>query len=135
VSERENVEAVRGFFAAFGRGDTAAALAAVSEEVVWFIPGRPEVVPYAGERRGREGATELFRLLGAAVEMEAFEPREYVAGGDKVVVLGSERGRVRATGKTFDNPWALVFTPRGGRITEFRSYEDTQAVAAAFRAG
>jgi uncharacterized protein len=89
--------------------------------VVWFIPGRPEVVPYAGERRGREGATELFRLLGAAVEMEAFEPSEFVAEGDKVVVLGSERGRVRATGKTFDNPWALVFTLRGGRITEFRS--------------
>jgi ketosteroid isomerase-like protein len=42
---------------------------------------------------------------------------------------------VRATGKTFDNPWALVFTVRDGLITEFRGYEDTAAVASAFRAG
>ena len=72
--------------------------------------------------------------MGAAVEFESFEPREYVAQGDKVVALGTERGRVRATGKTFDNPWALVFTVRDGLITEFRGYEDTAAVASAFRA-
>ena len=135
MSERDNVETVRNLFQAFGRGDVATLLMLLSEDVVWFIPGPPEVAPYAGERRGHAGASQFFQLLGAAVEFEAFEPREFVAQGDRVVALGSERGRVRATGKTFDNPWALAFTVRGGRITEFRAYEDSAAVASAFRAG
>jgi ketosteroid isomerase-like protein len=41
--------------------------------------------------------------------------------------------RVRATGRTFDNPRALVFALRGERVAEFRSYEDTAALAEAFR--
>jgi uncharacterized protein len=135
VSEQENTRVVRELFQAFGRGDIPGVLSLLSEDVVWTIPGRPDAIPYAGVRRGHAGATEFFAALGGAVEFEAFEPREFVAQGDKVVVLGFERGRVRATGKTFDNPWALVFTLGGGRVTEFRSYEDTAALAAAFGTG
>lgn len=135
MSERENTETVQRLFRAFGSGDISTMLALLSDDVVWFLPGPTEVVPYAGERRGHAGASEFFQRLGGAVEFEQFEPREFVAQGDKVVALGTERGRVRATGKTFDNPWALVFTVRGGLITEFRGYEDTAAVASAFRAG
>ena len=134
MSERENTETVQRLFEAFGRGDVATLMSLLSEDVVWFMPGSPEVVPYAGERRGHAGASQFFQLLGGAVDFEAFEPREFVAQNDKVVALGFERGRVRATGKSFDNPWALVFTVRDGLITEFRGYEDTEAVAAAFRA-
>ena len=134
MSERENTETVRRIFEAFGRGDVATLMSLLSDEVVWLMPGPPGVVPYAGERRGHAGASQFFQLLGAAVEFEQFEPREYVAQGDKVVALGFERGRVRATGKTFDNHWALVFTLSGGRVTEFRAYEDSAAVASAFRA-
>ena len=135
MSERENTETVRRLFQAFGRGDVATLMSLLSEDVVWFLAGPTGLIPHAGERRGHAGASEFFQLMGAAVEFEAFEPREFVAQGDKVVALGFERGRVRATGKTFDNPWALVFTVRDGLITEFRSYEDTDAVASAFRAG
>jgi uncharacterized protein len=135
MSERENTETVRRLFAAFGSGDVATLMSLLSEDVVWFLPGDPGVVPHAGERRGHAGASQFFQLLGGAVEFEQFEPREFVAQNDKVVALGTERGRVRATGKTFDNPWALVFTVRDGLITEFRGYEDTAAVASAFRAG
>jgi uncharacterized protein len=134
MSERENTETVRRLFAAFGSGDIATMMSLLSEDVIWSMPGSPQVVPYAGERRGHAGASDFFQRLGAAVEFERFEPREYVAQNDKVIALGTERGRVRATGKAFDNPWALVFTVRGGLITEFRAYEDTAAVASAFRA-
>ncbi len=135
MSERENTETVQRLFHAFGRGDVGVLMSLLSEDVLWFLPGPAELVPYAGERHGHAGASDFFQRLGAAVEFEQFEPREFVAQNDKVVALGFERGRVRATGKSFDNPWALVFTVRDGRITEFRGYEDTGAIAAAFRAG
>lgn len=132
--EKNNTEIVRQVFAAFGAGDVATLFGLLAEDIVWYIPG-PAEVPFAGERRGHEGMRQFLQALGGSVEFEQFEPREFVAQGDKVIALGSERGRVKSTGRVYENPWALVFTVRGGRVAELRSYEDTAAVAEAFRAG
>jgi len=133
MSEQANIEVVQGVFAAFGRADIPGVLSLLSEDVNWTFPG-PASIPFAGERHGHAGATEFFMTLGGAVEFKVFEVRELVAQGDKVVALGFERGSVRASGRTFDNHWALVFTVRDGKVTAFRSYEDTNALAEAFRA-
>lgn len=131
MSEQSNVEVVQGVFAAFGRADIPAVLSLLAEDVVWTFPG-PAAIPFAGERHGHAGATEFFMTLGGAVEFDQFEVRELVAQGDKVVALGFERGRVRASGRSFDNHWALVFTVRDGLVTNFRSYEDTAALVEVF---
>jgi uncharacterized protein len=131
MSEEENKRAVQAIFEAFGRGDIPAVLEHVSEDVTWKAPG-PEVVTYFGDRRGHAGATEFFVQLGTNVDFEHFEPGAFVAEGDKVVVLGRERGRVKGTGKTFDNEWALVFTFDGGKVSAFQCYENTAAIAEAF---
>ena len=132
MSAEENKRTVQSIFEAFGRGDVAAVLAHVSEDVTWRAPG-PEVVSYFGDRRGHAGATEFFVQLGTNVDFEHFEPSTFIADGDKVVALGRERGRVKGTGKTFDNEWALVFTfDSGGKVTGFQCYENTAAIAEAF---
>ncbi len=131
MSTEENKRVVQSIFEAFGRGDIPGVLAHVAEDAEWVAPG-PSGVPYFGERRGHGGATEFFVQLGTSVEFERFEPGAFVAEGDLVVVLGHERGRVRATGKTFDNDWALVFRLGGGKVTSFRIYENTAAIAEAF---
>lgn len=131
MSAEESKRVVQSVFEAFGRGDVPALLALVDDGAEWVAPG-PANVPYFGERRGREGAAEFFRHLGSEVEFESFEPGAFIAEGDRVVVLGRERGRVRRTGKTFDNDWALLFTVRGGKVAGFRIYENTAAIAEAF---
>jgi ketosteroid isomerase-like protein len=131
VSEAENVRVVEQVFEAFGRADVPAFLALLTDDVEWTIAG-PEVVPYAGERRGHDGVTQFLQAIGGAVEMERFEPQEFIAQGEQVAVVGFERGCLRASGRTFDNPWVLVFTLRGGKVARFRSFEDTHAVAQAF---
>jgi ketosteroid isomerase-like protein len=131
MSEQENLKVVQSLFECFGRGDVPGLLRLLDEDVDWHIKG-PASVPYFGPRRGHEGALDFFGKLGASVEFERFAPEDFIAGGDKVVVTGGERGRVRATGKSFEIEWALVFTLRDGKITRFRSYEDTAAVAEAF---
>ncbi|MDQ3753297.1 MAG: nuclear transport factor 2 family protein [Acidobacteriota bacterium] len=123
---------VEGIFESFGRGDVPSVLAALSEDVEWFIPG-PAEIPYAGLRRGRDEVRQFFSALGGAVDFERFEPREFISQDAVVAVVGFERGRVKATGKVFDNPWTMIFKLRGGRVAYFRGYEDTAAVAAAFR--
>ena len=131
MSTEDNKRVVRKVFEKFGSGDVPGLLAMIDEDAEWAAPG-PEVVSYFGERKGREGALEFFKNLGSDVEFELFEPGEFIAEGDRVVALGRERGRVRGTGRTFDNEWALVFTFGGGKVTHFQLYENTGAVAEAF---
>lgn len=132
MSTEENKRVVQSIFEAFGRGDVPGVLAHLAEDVEWSAPG-PSSVPYLGERRGHGGATEFFVQLGTNVDFEYFEPGAFVAEGDRVVALGRERGKVKGTGKTFDNEWALVFTfGGGGKVTRFQLYENTAAVAEAF---
>lgn len=134
MSEHANLQAVRTVFDCFGRGDVAGVLAVVADDVVWRLDGAASV-PYSGERRGHEGVADFLQKLGGSVEFEYFEPQEFIAGGDKVVVTGTERGRLRSNGRTFTNDWAMVFTLRAGKVAGFRCYEDTGAVAAAFAGG
>ena len=131
MSAEENKRTVQSIFEAFGRGDIPGVLGHVSEDVTWKAPG-PDVVTYFGDRHGHAGATEFFVRLGTSVDFEHFEPGAFIADGDRVVVLGRERGKVRATGKTFDNEWALVFTFDGGKVSGFQCYENTAAIAEAF---
>ena len=131
MSTEQNKRTVQTIFEAFGRGDIPAVLEHVSEDVTWKAPG-PAVVSYFGDRQGHAGATEFFVQLGGSVDFEHFEPGAFIAEGDKVVVLGRERGRVKGTGKTFDNEWALVFTFDGGKVSGFQCYENTAAIAEAF---
>ena len=130
MSEQDNVRIEKEMFAAFGRGDIPAVLGLLTEDIEWRLAGPTEVTA-AGPRRGRDQVAEVFKVLGETSEFEVFEPQEYIAQGDKVVVLGTERQRVKATGQVVDNDWAMVFTLRDGKIARFCNYEDTAAVAAA----
>ncbi|KRR22535.1 hypothetical protein CQ14_35510 [Bradyrhizobium lablabi] len=49
-----------------------------------------------------------------------------------VVVFGSERFLVKATGKEWAVDWMQVHEVRDGRIVRFREYTDTAAIAEAY---
>ena len=133
IGVRTNVEVVQGTYEAVGRGDISALLDLLTNDVEWTFQG-PSVIPFAGTRRGREGVAEFFSLVGGNLEFERFEPREFVAQGDTVVVLGFERSLVKPTGRTFEQEWAHVYKLREGKVAEFLALEDTAAHAVAFEA-
>jgi ketosteroid isomerase-like protein len=54
MAEQEDADAIQSVYAAFTRGDIPAVLDALTDDVEWFLPGPPEVIPFAGMRRGRE---------------------------------------------------------------------------------
>ena len=117
-----------------GRGDIPAYLDLLTDDVEWTLQG-PSVIPFAGTRRGREGVVEFFSLLGETVEFQQFEPREFVAQGDTVAVVGYERNLIKPTGRTFEQEWVHVYTLRDGKIAKHRAFEDTAAYVGAFDAG
>jgi ketosteroid isomerase-like protein len=59
------------------------------------------------------------------------EPREFVAQGDRVFVVGFARGRIKASNRTFEDDWIFAITLRDGRLTNIREYVDTQALVRA----
>ena len=132
--EAENTKLVKDAYAAFQRGDIAAVLALLSDDVEWrAVIGTEGVVPTSGLRRGRAGVGEFFQQLSTATAFEAFEPREFIAQGDQVAVVGRYKGKALATGKPYDSEWVMVFTVRNGKVVRFREYADSRQLVAAFQ--
>jgi ketosteroid isomerase-like protein len=131
VSIEKNIQIVKDFFAAIGRGDKEALLALVAQDITWIIPG--EDWPLAGTHRGHDGVTDLLETASKTMETST-EPREFIAQGDRVLVVGFAKGKIKATNKTFEDDWVFAITVRDGRLTNIREYIDTQALARAARA-
>ena len=132
MSEQDNRALVQRGYDAFGRGDIEALLALLDESVEWVTPGPPEL-PTAGRRRGRQQVAEFFQTVNSLYDIQRFEPDAFVSEGDRVVVLGSETSRVKATGKVLDMRWAHTFTVRNGKVVAFEEYLDMAAVVAELR--
>lgn len=126
----ENLQVVKNGFDAFGRGDLAGLLSLMAEDVVWDVPG--DGLPLAGRYRGHEGVASFFQKLGIEWEIVDFQPREFVADGDRVLVVGWERVRVKETGRGADVDWVMAFTVRDGKVAAYRQYTDTKALGDAY---
>ena len=131
MSAEKNVQTVKAFFAAIGRGDREGVLALVAEDIEWIIPG--EGWPLAGTHRGHAGLRDFLQKASETVETAFSGPAEYVAQGDRVLMIGSATGRIKATNRTFEDDWVFAMTVRNGKVTNIREYIDTQALARASR--
>jgi uncharacterized protein len=128
MSIEENIQTVKDFFAAIGRGDKQGLLALSAEDIEWIIPGKDW--PLAGTHRGHSGLEDLLQKA-SEMEISSPTPPEYVAQGDRVLVVGFAKGKVKATNKTFEDDWVFDITVRDGKVTNIREYIDTQALARA----
>ena len=128
MGTEKNVQTVKDFFAAIGRGDKKGLLALVAEDIEWIIPGKDW--PLAGTYRGHAGLSDLLETAARSIETST-EPREFVAQGDRVLVVGFAKGRIKATSKTFEDDWIFAITVQDGKLTSIREYVDTQALAQA----
>ena len=128
MSIENNIQTVKAFFAAIGSGDKEALLAVVAEDIEWIIPGKDW--PLAGTYHGHAGLAKLLETASGSIETST-EPREYIAQGDRVLVIGFASGKIKATSKTFVDDWIFAITVKGGKLTSIREYIDTQALARA----
>jgi ketosteroid isomerase-like protein len=130
MSVQENVQIVKDAYAAFGRGDIQGLLALLVEDIEWISPGG--ALPPADTYRGPAAVAGFFQKLSETVEFSSFEPREFVAEGDRVLVVGFDSWRAKATNRTFEGHWVMAFTVRNGKVTNVREYIDTLVLARGF---
>jgi ketosteroid isomerase-like protein len=119
-------------YSAFGKGDMPGVFDTLSPDIVWRLVGRSVDVPYAGEFRGHVGVQKFFEGIGGAVEIKEFGPQEIIDAGDKIVALGREHSRVKATGRSYETDWVHVFHVKDGKIVRFQEFMDTGTMAKAF---
>ena len=129
MSTEKNVQVVKDFFAAMGGGDRQSLLALVADDIEWIIPGKDW--PLAGTHRGHAGLAHLLQKASDTVETSFPKPPEFVAQGDRVLVVGVATGKIKATNRAFEDHWVFAITVRNGKVTKIREYVDTQALARA----
>ena len=129
MSTEKNVQVVKDFLAAIGSGNTQRVLALVAEDIEWIIPG--EGWPLAGTHRGHAGLAGVLKKASEAIEMTYPKPPEFVAQGDRVMVVGVATGKIKATNRPFKDKWVFDIAVRDGKVARIQEYIDTQALARA----
>ena len=129
MSVEKNVQVVKDFFAAVGSGNKQALLSLVSEDIEWIIPG--EGWPLAGTHRGHAGLEQVRQKASEEIETTYPKPPEFVAQGDRVMVVGVATGKIKATNRPFKDEWVFDMTVRDGKVARIQEYIDTQALARA----
>lgn len=126
MSAQDNTRLIQESYAAFGRGDIPAVLDYLTDDIEWYGAG-PKELPLAGIWRGRDEVREFFKNLNETQEILTFEPQDFIAEGDTVVVLLRYRTRVKATGRIVETDLVHVFTVRNGKVARLRQFYDTAA--------
>lgn len=121
---------VKDAYACFGRGDIPGLLRHLDPAVDWHFVGDRRA-PYTGSARGHAAVGQWFQKVGATDAIQAFEPREFLAGPGHVTVLGWERTAAIPGGRVFECEWVHVWTLRGGLVTRFWGMLDSEASASA----
>src|ERR1700677_255481 len=101
MSIEENVQIVKDCFAAMGGDNKQDLLALVAKDIEWIIPG--EDWPLAGTHRGHAGLADLLQKASETLETSYPKPFEFVAQGDRVLVIGFATGKITATNKAFED--------------------------------
>ena len=101
MNEQSNVDVVLGIYDAFSRGDIAAILNRLDPQADLQFEG-PSAIPWAGNRRGRDGWTTFFQTVGDNLDEITLAMEPFAAQGDSVVASGRYQARVKRTGKRIE---------------------------------
>ncbi len=125
------VGVVRAVYAALEREDERTLHRLLAPDLEAFAPN---ALPWGGYYTGTSGFADLLRRKLETVDA-GLEPSQWIAAGERVVVVARAKGCCRTTHRPLDLALVHVWTVRGGRIASVECYADASAVATARAAG
>ncbi|HEV8582116.1 MAG TPA: nuclear transport factor 2 family protein [Thermoanaerobaculia bacterium] len=129
MSTEDNKKLAAEFFARFSANDIAGALATMTEDATWWIAGKPEQLPAAGEYSKERIARLFHNMDGRLKDGLKLTVKSAIAEDDKVAVEVESYGELR-NGRVYNQEYHLRMTIRDGKISAVREYLDTQHVFA-----
>jgi uncharacterized protein len=121
----ENKQRTKDAYAAFGVGDAEGALSFIGEKVRWNVRGHNAL---SGAHTGKAAVAELW--AGLAAKGFRTEPHEFIAEGDRVIVLTT----AHLDGETVETVDVLDFDA-DGMVIAFDTIGSDAALDRAFAAG
>ena len=129
-----NTALIQSIYQAFGRGDVAFIAARVTPDTHWSFAVQSSPVPRHQPVQGPEGVAAFLGAFVANVTISAFEPRQFVAAGDEVMVHVSISFKINRTGKMVTEDQIHWWTLHGGKVAGLRHFEDSAQVISAWAA-
>ena len=121
-----NVSFMKSVYEAFGHGDVASVLGAMSPGIHWH---QAESNPYRPSGEAWVGPdailNNLFMRLGAEWEGFTIHTKTFHDAGDSVIVEARYTGTYKPTGKSMDTQVCHVWDVKDGKVTRFQQYVDT----------
>jgi ketosteroid isomerase-like protein len=121
---QENVEAFKRAIEAANRQDIEALLEEMHPEVEWHPAMAASMGGEATVYRGHEGVRKLLRETYEAfaeIHREFSEIRDL---GNRIVAIGRQRTRGKASGAETESPLAYVVEAKNGKAIQVRTYLD-----------
>ena len=125
MRSKDNLKTVQGIYDAFGRGDVAAILDQLTDDVDWAAEAASSAAPWYGVRHGKDAVAAFFSDFGSTMEVEEFTPVSFAANDTDVLTVVRFRARSRSTGKPAIMNLHHYFRFRDGKIAYYRGTEDT----------
>ncbi len=129
MSAEGNLKTIRTIYDAFGRGDLATILDAVTDDVDWSSGAASRSAPWYGRRIGKDAVTDYFRSIGEAIEVLDFTQLSFAATDTEVMVLNQFRMRSRRSGKEAAMHLHHYWRFRDDKGAFWRGSEDTEQTA------
>lgn len=115
---------VQEMLTAFGKGDMEALKRTLSDDTTWVYHG-VNGIPYNGTYQGKEGAVKFIMNIMANVDVLDFQVTKIVADQNTVIVLGSEKQKIKRNSEVLEQKWVQVYTVENDLITRLDEYANT----------
>lgn len=109
---------------AFGTGNMDALKLTLSDATVWNYNGST-LIPYSGTYKGKDEVVKFIGNIVSNVEILDFKVDQIIGNGKTVVVLGSEKQKIKKNGKILEQNWVQVYTVENGLITKMEEFANT----------
>jgi ketosteroid isomerase-like protein len=136
MSVQKNLDIAQQFLAKLAAGAPPEEIGKLfSADLDWNVPGDSGVLPWVGHKTGRRAIIDFVRDSSHLIERLSFSVHDVLAGEERAIIYGELATRIKSTGKTVEQAYALVLTIEGDEITRFLMLEDSFATANAARVG
>ena len=124
TNNSKEVEVVNKMFQAFGTGNMEALKSTLSDTSVLVYYGS-DLIPYSGTYKGKEEVVRFIGNIVSSVDILDFKVEQIISNGKTVVVLGSEKQKIKKNSKILEQNWVQVYTVENGLITKMDEYANT----------
>jgi len=115
---------VQSMYAAYAAGNMEMLKKTLSDDILWIYHGTEEI-HHASIYKGKDGVMQFFNDVNDHIEYLDFQPKQFIAEGNVVVVLGNEKQKIKRNNEVLEQEWVQIYTVKQELITKMEEFSNT----------